>query len=210
MSDILFAKVNIPELDNLKAVEEIYKIEEKFWFWDDYRATNMLPLMTKGAQKGADGAINRYRTDEFQWIDYTPEVIRDWFDQTVFPWLGSRSRVMALKTRPGFSNHEHIDCDPAELGSRQHKFRTVIKGETDTLYFITDQGNIHVPNIASPFIMDGSWPHGMTNNSQEEKLTLAVGAPWNGKDDYKNIEELMYKSHYQLPDNLSKYFKNLS
>ena len=76
MDDLLFAKVNLPELDKQSAIESIYKIEDSLWFWDDYRATSMLPLMTKGAQKGSDGAINRFRTDEFRWIDYTPCVIK--------------------------------------------------------------------------------------------------------------------------------------
>ena len=207
MDDLLFAKVNLPELDKQSAIESIYKIEDSLWFWDDYRATSMLPLMTKGAQKGSDGAINRFRTDEFRWIDYTPCVIKDWFDDIVFPWMGCKSRVMVLKTKSGFSNNEHIDCDPAELGTRQHKFRIVIKGKTDTLYFITSQGNIQVPNISGPFIMDGGWPHGMSNYTEEEKITIAVGAPWNGKDQYQDIEKLLSRHHHQMPDNMGKYFK---
>ena len=204
--DLLFSTVDLPEFDYTQASEDILKVNKEFWFWDTYRTTNMLPLMTMGGKPGQFGAGNN-RNEPFQWLWYTPSVIKNWFDDYVFPWMGQRSRVMALMTQPDFANSEHIDCDPEFMGTRQHKFRVVIQGRTDTLYFITDKGNVSAPNISGPFIMDGSWPHGMYNNTDGVKLTIAVGAPWTGNDTYTNTKDLMLKSQYKMPKNIDIYFE---
>ncbi len=206
MDNILFARVNLPLLDRQKASEEILKLDQKLWYWDSYRATNMLPLMTKGAQGGAQGALNN-RQGDFEWTEYTPVVIKQWFEDVVFPWMGQRTRIMALKTVSNFENKEHIDCDPHRMGTQQHKFRVVLQGRTDTLYFITKDGNISAPEIEQPFIMDGSWPHGMNNNTDQIKLTLAAGAPWNGNDQYDNINVLLDKSSIEMPEDFKRYFR---
>ena len=114
---------------------------------------------------------------------------------------------MALITQPNFSNYEHIDCDPHELNTRQHKFRIVLQGKTDTLYFITDKGSITAPDIEGAFIMDGGWPHGMVNSTNEIKVTLALGAPWTGNDSYDNINLLMDRSMHNMPVDLTNYWK---
>lgn len=203
---MLFASIDLPIIDKEKATLDITSLDDSLWFWDSYRATNMLPLMTKGASTGPLGANNRNRQGQFEWVPYAPASITTWFDDVVFPWMGMRSRVMALKTYPKSANLEHIDCDPHKMGTRQHKFRIVIRGRVDTLYFITTQGNIHAPDIDGPFIMDGSWPHGMDNTTDDFKLTLAVGAPWDGCEDYDNINLLLQQSDYQMPADYAKYF----
>ena len=161
----------------------------------------MIPLMTKG-----QGATN-FVDGEFRWAIYTPTIIKKWFDDIVFPWIGMQSRVMALITQPNFANYEHIDCAPHELNTQQDKFRIVLQGNTSTLYFITKDGNIQAPDIQSPFIMDGGWPHGMINNNSEIKVTLAVGSPWIGNSQYENIKVLLARDNYSMPDNLSAYWK---
>ena len=205
MDDILFAKVNIAVLDKEQASKEILAVPDNFWFWDNYRATNMLPLMTKKSIPGQRGSSNM-RDGEFEWLAYTPPIIKDWFENHVFPWMGMKTRIMALKTVPKFSNLEHIDCKAHEVGSRQHKFRIVLKGQTDTLYFKTTQGDIAVPSIEEPFLMDGGWPHGMTNYTDDVKVTIAAGAPWTGLDNYSNVESLLKRSDYTMPNDLTKFF----
>lgn len=206
MDNILFASVDLPLLDKQKAVKDILSIDGRFWFWDEYRATNMLPLMTKGALIGASGAQNS-RHGSFEWTDYTPLVIKEWFEDVVFPWMGQRTRIMALKTAANFENKEHIDCDPHRMGTQQHKFRVVLQGRTDTLYFITNNNNICAPEIDQPFIMDGSWPHGMNNDTDQIKITIAAGAPWIGNDQYTNIKVLLNKSSIEMPKDFNKYFR---
>lgn len=202
-NNILFASVKLPVLDKLVAATQILAIPDRFSFWDDYRHTKMIPLMSKGGMKSSNDIAG-----EFKWTAHTPKLISDWFDNVVFPWMGMKSRVMALITQPNAANYEHIDCDPHELNTQQHKFRIILQGQTDTLYFITNKGNIPVPNIDGPFIMDGGWPHGMINNTDGIKVTLAVGAPWTGNNFYDNVELLMSRTNYCMPADLSAYWKN--
>jgi hypothetical protein len=203
---MLFARVNLPLLDKKLATQKIMELEERHWFWDPYRATRMLPLMTKDGQGGSRGAQNNRTSNGFAWLPYTPDVVKQWFDNIVFPWMGQSTRIMALLTQPNSENNEHIDCDPHKMGTMQHKFRVVLHGDTNTLYFKTKQGDVQVPNIDSCFIMDGSWPHGMRNNSNDFKLTLAAGAPWEGKPNYDNVDVLLQKSAYVMPEDFDKYF----
>jgi hypothetical protein len=200
--NLLFAKVNLPALDQKEAANQILNIPDKFSFWDNYRHTKMIPLMSKGGMIASNSLPG-----EFNWNSHTPKLISNWFDHVVFPWMGMKSRVMALITQPGSANYEHIDCNPHELNTQQHKFRIILQGHTDTLYFITDRGNIPAPSIDGAFIMDGGWPHGMVNSTNDVKVTLAVGAPWTGNDHYDNIELLMDRSNYQMPADLSAYWK---
>lgn len=203
--DILFATVNLPLLDKQQARDDIMALDSQLWFWDPYRSTSMLPLMTKGGVTGAKGASNA-RGGSFEWTDYTPKSVREWFDGVVFPWMGMRTRISALLTKPQFANSEHIDCDPVKMGTQQHKFRVVLHGRTDTLYFITAKGKIAAPSTESCFIMDGSWPHGMFNDTDDYKLTLAVGAPWNGNQLYTNVDILQRRSDHTIPADYEKYF----
>lgn len=206
-SNILFASVNLPILNKELAAEQLLKINSKLWFWNSYRATNMLPLMTKNAVGGEEGS-NNSRNGEFGWLPYVPTVISQWFDNIVFPWMGCQTRIMALMTQPNFKNNEHIDCKLQEVGNLQHKFRIVLTGNTDTLYFKTTEGDIKVTDINLPFIMDGGWPHGMFNYSDKVKITLAAGAPWNGNNYYSDVNILLKRSEFEIPVDLSTYLKS--
>lgn len=205
-SNILFATVDLPSLDKSQTTKQILSLPSDLWFWDHYRSTNMLPLMTRGGLTGNEGASNN-RRDDYDWISYTPVLIRTWFESYVFPWMGMRTRIMALLTKPNHSNYEHVDCDFMKMGTQQHKFRVVLQGNTDTLYFITKYGNVNVPGVDLPFIMDGSWPHGMINKTDIYKLTIAAGSPWNGNESYNNITPLLYTHNYTMPTNINPYFK---
>jgi hypothetical protein len=204
--DLLFSSVDLPLLDKAQAAKEILALDDTLSWWDDYRYTKMFPLMTKGGEQSKNGTDNR-RPGEFYWVPYAPKVITDWFDDIVFPWLGMKSRVMALVTQPGVKNYEHIDCDRRELNTKQHKFRIVLQGRTDTLYWITDSGNVPAPNVDSPFIMDGGWPHGMYNDTDEIKVTIALGAPWTGLDEYgADVTMLQNRNDYRMPQDLEPYW----
>lgn len=202
MNDILFATVDLPLLDKRAAAKAVLSIDDRYSWWDDYRSTKMYPLMVKDKH-----TANNSLQGDFFWHDCAPEIIREWFDSVVFPWTGERSRVIALVTQPNFSNSEHIDCEPHEVGTLQHKFRIVLQGETDTLYFNTVDGNVPAPKTDSAFIMDGGWPHGMTNYTDQVKVTIALGSPWRGREHYDNINILQRRSEYRMPPDLSSYFR---
>jgi hypothetical protein len=200
--NLMFASVDLPVLDKTEAAKQLLALPDKCSFWDDYRNIKMITLMSKGGMSASNSLPG-----EFKWTAHTPKIVSDWFDNVVFPWMGQKARVMALLTQSGASNYEHIDCDPHELNTKQHKFRIILQGRSDTLYFITKDGNKYAPNVNGPFIMDGGWAHGMINNTDDVKVTLAVGAPWIGNDEYDNIELLMDRNDYTMPDDLTAYWK---
>jgi hypothetical protein len=205
--NILAATVNLPLIDKEKVLAETSCIEERFWFYDSYRHTSMLPVMTMGGEMGEKGASNFREKKSFQWTPYAPQTLVDWFEDVVFPWMGMKTRISILKTSPGQRNHEHIDCSPQAFGSRQHKFRIVLKGRTDSLYFVTKFSPLRMFNCDTPFIMDGSWPHGMHNFTGEEKYTVAVGAPWTGLEKYSNIgPHIILRNPSLLPEDLKRYY----
>jgi hypothetical protein len=203
---LLAATVNLPDFDRAASLSQIQQIDESNWFWEPYRGTSMLPLMTMGGKGGKSGTSNFRTKQSFLWCDYVPTSIQKWFDDIVFPWMGMRTRVMILRTQPGAANFEHIDCSPSSFGTLQHKFRVLLQGKTDTLYFITKTDKIFLFDTNKPFIIDGSWPHGMVNNTSDVKYTIAVGAPWCGNDRYLNLSNEMYCEKTLLPKNYTKYF----
>lgn len=205
--NILFASVHIPVLNKVQAAKEILTLDEKLSHWNHYRHTKMIPLMTKGGEGQRSGSTNQ-REGNFDWTSYAPNVIVEWFENHVFPWIGGRYRVMALITQPGAANHEHIDCDPDQLNTMQHKFRIVLQGNTSTLYWITDRGRVAAPDIQEAFIMDGGWPHGMINTTDQVKVTLALGAPWDGNDTYNNITLLQDRNDFVMPSNIDHLWNN--
>jgi hypothetical protein len=200
--EILFASINLPIIDKSLAAKEILALGDELSYWNDYRHTKMIPLMTKGGQGQKQGSDNK-REGDFDWTSYAPQVIIDWFEDYVFPWLGGRYRVMALITQPGEANNEHIDCDRDELNTLQHKFRIVLQGNTNTLYWLTRNGNVAAPDTEKAFIMDGGWPHGMINTTDEIKVTLALGAPWIGNETYgDDITILQRRQDHLMPKDI--------
>jgi hypothetical protein len=204
---LLSATLSFPEFDKQDCVNHFKMVDDRHWFYDPYRHTSMLPVMSMGGKGGAAGASNFREKEPYEWLPHVPTSLVDWFEQHVFPWMGMRARISLLRTQPGQVNNVHIDCSPHSFNQRQHKFRVVLQGRSDSLYFVTKSGNVVIHNSDKPFVMDGSWPHGMTNFTQEEKYTIAVGAPWNGLDVYNNIEDAIYLDRdVHMPSDYNKYF----
>lgn len=205
--NILAASLKFPPLDKQKALTEVKAVSDKAWFYDAYRHTNMMPLMTMGGKTGEQGASNFRVKEEYVWTSFASPTLVEWFENHIFPWMGMKTRISVLKTQPGQRNHEHIDCSPQAFGTRQHKFRIVLQGKTDSLYFVLKYGHVRLFDTEDPFIMDGSWPHGMHNFTSEEKYTIAVGAPWTGLERYDNLgHQLIYQNLNLLPEDLDRYY----
>lgn len=205
--DLLFATIDsIPIPDCTLAAKEILALSDNLSFWDDYRCTKMYPLMNRTGTTSRQGNNNN-QDGEFVWVDHAPKTTVNWCEDYLFPWLGTKSRVMALVTQPGAANYEHIDCQRHELNTRQHKVRLVLQGHTDTLYWITDQGRVAAPQVQQAFVMDGGWPHGMVNDAAQPKVTIAIGAPWSGKNSYDDITILQRRSQYTMPQDIDHLWR---
>lgn len=204
--DLLFASVDLPPIDKTRAMKEILPLlNDNHMFWDPYREIGMIPLVTKTGTVGLESISNRFG-GEFVWTDHAPPTIKEYFENIVFPWMGMRSRLMILITQPGAKNAEHIDSKLHEIGMKKHKFRIVLQGRVDTLYFKTQTGNVYVPEVSGAFLMDGSWVHGMENSTDSVKITLALGSPWEGFDEYgPEVKILMKRQDYLMPLDLTPY-----
>ena len=193
--DLLFATIDsVPILDKKQAAEQILALPDFQSQWDDYRNTKIFSLMSRTLDNG------------FIWTNLAPDIIIDWCESYMFPWLGEKTSVLILVTEPGVANHVHFDCQRKDLHNRHHKARIVLQGRTDTLYWLTDQGEIPAPEVDGAFIMDGAWPHGMTNTTDETKLTLVFGVPWTGKDYYDDITILQHRSQFTMPEEIDQFW----
>jgi hypothetical protein len=210
--NILFAGLTLPEIDREKILFELLKIESRHWIKDSYRCTEMLPVMTQNGRYDRSSLLNIGETlfeqkRDFTWTELAPQTLKEYFEQFIFSWVNPRPRIVILKTKPYQSNNIHIDCTPQEFGSKQLKLRLVVSGRVDSLYFLTQDGEVRPPEIRSPFLIDGSWPHGMHNDYHEDKITSCVGAPWTGSEIYPLFNTLIQKSDYKLPSNFKSYFE---
>lgn len=207
-SNILFTELKLPRINREQALLELNSVSDELWHWDKFRNTSMLPIMTKDGLIGRDSLyyLSEHKAD-YSWTPTCPPCIRDYFEKHIFDWLRPRPRIVILKTLAGAKNNEHIDCQPFEFGTRQIKFRYVLSGQSDSLYFITTDGRVAIPQTDLPFLIDGSWPHGMHNTSTVSKITICVGAPWSGADVYPEFGKTLNKSDYHLPKNYTDYFK---
>ena len=181
---LLFLPLDIPSPPDI--TEELNKILHADMTKDNYRNCHHIPIM-------------RWRKGTGKWIFNFPELI-SYLEQYIFPWT-KKSRVVIITTEPREKNPPHIDCSPDKFNTLQHKFRFVFQGNTSDLKFLTNSGYITVPNINKPFIMDGSWPHEMTNTSNKRKYTLALGSPWQPKESDKDYMSLLERSYIKYKKN---------
>jgi hypothetical protein len=163
-----------------------------------------------------------FKPGNFAWTPYALPYpsLREWAEDVLFPLFG-RSRIMIITTPAGATNPPHIDCSREKFEtSLQHKFRYVLQGNIDDLYFMSNRGDVQTPaGPDKPFIMSGKWPHYMTNTSNDTKFTLALGAPWDGDVNDTSYVDLLSRSYnkykndylqadFELPDNYGDLFED--
>jgi hypothetical protein len=209
LKQILFASLKLPTIDKKKSVSAIELISEDHWIYNEYRGAWMLPIRTKRAVGNKIDLITSGSNDDnsaYSWTTFCPLEISDYFDKFIFSWIPTDVRVVILKTMPNDANLEHIDCLPDEEDGFQLKLRYVLQGSTDTLYYLTENENLFIPRTEDPFLIDGSWPHGMINTSHVIKYTICLGSPWNGSENYPQIDRVVLKAGYKKIKNFQKYY----
>lgn len=206
---MLFAELDISLINKLKTVKWLSEMPEHCWFFDAYRNCFMLPVMTKnGGIKKSDvqHRNSSIGTKQFLWTDFVPSFIKSYFEKNIFSWTKTKSRIIILKTTIGEENPIHIDCSPQAFNTVQHKLRIIVQGTSDSLYFETRNGKIWAPYTEKPFIMDGSWPHGMINSNKVCKYTICFGSPWTKATHYPGLNTLLSIDRKQLPKCYMDYF----
>lgn len=196
-SDFLIATVDLPGMPEKKsAAQQLLAIQGQTGGWDESRHLYIIVLRTMNFATGLGS-----------WNQLTPPTVRDWSEKHVFPWIGYSTKVVALIAQPNCDGKVHIDCAQSEIGTRQHRFRLMLQGNTSDIYFATDGGIVHAPDIAESFIMDVGHPHSMRNTCNEPAVLLAYGYPWSGKDHYdsEQVRSCLSKSNYKLPTDMAQY-----
>ena len=208
-SKLIFLPLDMPSPPDIsETLDEIHNegIDEQNMVTDSYRVSPSIILMTKGGE----------------WLpgieDKIPEFVQ-WAETKLFSWA-DRSQMVVITTLSGSSMAPHIDCSPQMFTDTwQHKFRCVIRGNTDTLRYIKKDGYEFVPDCGNqPYVIKGSWPHDMHNNFPLTKYTLCLGAPWEpdiknigymdmlNKSYKKNKEQYLSYDDWELPSNYRDLF----
>lgn len=205
--DFTFAALDlsISQDEKQKMLQEVLAADDNLYHQNDFRGCRMLPIYNGGGVLGPrrDG-INTAKGI----FKYTPAgevcpTIRKVCEEKIFPFMSPPGRVTILRTKAGEGLHIHLDSTFEEIGTRQHKFRIVLNGNIDKLFFIDKQGNkVYMPSNYDTYSMDGSHPHSI-DPGDEEKITLCIGAPWHGEDNdlyIDLIEKSLYNVKISRPD----------
>lgn len=207
--DFTFAAIDlgITDEDRKKIYDEIMSADEQQWHFNDFRGCYMLPVYNAGGKLG-----DKERGIKHGSFSYTDAIVEDSFtqkflEQKVFPWMEPHGRVTILRTPAGQGLNVHLDSTEDEIGTLQHKFRIVLNGKVDKLFFIDkDHNKVYIPDNYNTYILDGSHPHSL-EPADEVKITLCIGAPWTGQPNEKYqelIDNSLYTMRVSRPEKLEK------
>ena len=181
---ITFAAIDLGFTDQEREdmLAEVLSAPEDRWHYNEFRGCRMLPLYNAHGQLGGQELGKSTRHGTFAWTEPTQgwTTIPRLMAERVFPWTIPQGRITILRTPAGFGLNVHLDSTQEEIGTLQHKFRIVLNGNIDKLYFIDAHGEKqYVPQDYHTYVLDGSHPHAL-DPGDEEKITLCIGAPWTG------------------------------
>lgn len=199
--DFTFAAIDIgiSENDKIGMVQEIWSLDKKYEHFNKFRNCKMIPIYNGGGKLGVNNEGSNTKKGMFQYTSAGEEcpTIKNICENKIFPFMNIPGRVTILKTTPETSLNIHLDSKKEEIGTLQHKFRIVLNGNIEKLYFLDNNCNkIYVPPYYDTYVMDGSHPHSL-DCDPVEKITLCVGAPWQGEST-KMYEKILSKSAYKL------------
>ena len=191
--------VNVTNLEKQLMLAEVLDIPDNLYHENGFRWCRMLGIYNGGGRLG--GPVKGRSTSKGK-FKYTTAgercpTIQSVLAEKIFPFMNPIGRVTILRTRAGSGLNVHLDTLENEIGTRQHKYRLVLNGEIDKLFFI-DKNNekVFMPNEYNSYVLDGSHPHSI-DPADEEKITLCVGAPWHGEDN-ELYSSLVENSNYSI------------
>tara|TARA_R100000005_G_scaffold96267_1_gene81934 strand:+ start:899 stop:1561 length:663 start_codon:yes stop_codon:yes gene_type:complete len=211
MTDITFTALDmgISDEDRQTIYNEVMSAPEEKWHFNEFRGCYMLPVFNAGGQLGGQEKGKDTKNGEFIYTEPAQnwKFTQNLLQEKVFPWMEPMGRVTILRTPAGYGLNVHLDSSANEIGTLQHKFRIVLNGNVDKLYFIDKHHNeIYIPDDYYTYVLDGSHPHALKPGT-EEKVTLCIGAPWHGSHNKKYLEILensLYTMKVSRPDSLEE------
>ena len=181
--------------------EEIAGIKTELYdhpptFQSVYRTCEMIPIYTPKGSVDPDSI----RANGHLNLDWTAEaarfpVLREFLQTKFLSFLNIAPKIVALRSSPYGEIYPHIDCSEKKYSTRQHKLRICLSGDLNGLYFLSEKREkVFVSGSSRVYVIDGSHPHGAINQSKEKKITICLGAPWEGRD-HREYEELLVESY---------------
>lgn len=182
LKDILFAPLKLPiSNEDIRTSQEEHKLKEIVSFYSEYRTCRMIPLRTSLGSCDPKVIADKNQTHEWtaniQYMPHTKKILEEHF----LPIVGENCRIITLCTPPHSVVKAHYDCSEETYDQVQLKMRLVIKGETDSLWFLGPNHNkIFTPKDLPLYVINGAHPHGAVNKSDEEKMTICLGGHFTG------------------------------
>lgn len=209
--DITFCalELNIDKATIETMLSEVRNVNQEHWYWDSFRGCSILPLINGNGTTGAPNGILRSKGDmTYTEASYECSTTVNTIENKVFDFMDIRTRVSVLKTQSNKGLNIHIDTGKKTLETRQHKFRIVLSGEIDKLFFLdSNNQKQYVPNDYNCYVLDGTHPHSI-DPGNEEKITICFGTPWTGNytNTYYNlVNSSPYKIKYDKPPILDEW-----
>ena len=196
------SQINISSTEKSLLKLEIESVNESDWYWVSHQGCLMLPVFNARGLCGDDRGWlgERVCNNAFPADGAMMNFIRK-----IFTFSKGLGNITIVKTAPNGKMKIHIDASPDEFLTPQYKFRMVVSGRNDTLFFIDRQGRKIYAPASDSYIMDGAHPHGLSPVGREGKLTLCLGVPWICENDF--IESLVCVNkdiRVTMPENIEK------
>ena len=189
--------INVTQEEKQAMLDEVLALSDDVHHYNEFRGCRMIAIWNGGGRLGGRDPKHNTAKGDFS---YTPAgnacpTMQRVLEEKIFTWMSPPGRVTILRTAPDTGLNIHLDSTKEEIGTLQHKYRLVLNGAIDKLFFIDSKLNkVYMPGNYDSYILDGSHAHSIDPDSQE-KITLCVGAPWKGQSS-EAYETLKAKADY--------------
>jgi len=191
--------VGITNKEKQQMLNEVLALDDTVHHYNEFRGCSMIAIYNGGGRLGGRVTGIDTKAGEFKYTLAGEQctTIQRVCEEKIFPFMDPPGRVTILRTAPNTGLNIHLDSKLKEVGTKQDKYRVVLNGTVDKLFFLDNKLNkVYVPNYYDSYILDGSHPHSI-DPSVEEKITLCIGAPWHGEEN-KLYTSLIEKSAFKM------------
>lgn len=175
LNETVFCDTNLEvspnELEEMK--QELLNYPKKHWYWCTYRKCYLLLLY------GNREITNKSELGWMEHVDQCAPKIKSFLLKKIGPYFKQLPRIIVLRTLQGGEIPFHIDCNEEQIGTFNPKLRICVSGRKARLEFKSGDDKVMEARPESAvYYMSGAFTHRLINESDEERLTLCLGAPW--------------------------------
>ena len=200
LEELLFLPLDLPELPTIDP-HRVEEAKKNSFLRDDFRNCFHIPIFNTN---GSSSDFQKGTANSLQWTpaaDVLPEIKH--YILNHLQWMSPMGRAVIICTPPKTENPIHLDCTTKDIHQNHIKFRAVLQGTTSSLWFWDGQQKHPVKELGrKPFLMSGKFPHGMTNDSNDYKYTLAIGSPWDANPECIELKKILEKSLFANQQNV--------